>query len=314
MPARTSSASTSSSASAGQATDDLVVELPADRLADSLVTAAASVPGVRVESIRPYAGRDRPVPGAGAAGEAGGQHSPTRRRCSPTGSAGCSGRAGRWCCRPRIRTGSLHGDRPQRCRPGDRHPGHPVVAADAGPRSLQPGRGLGAAGLGQPGHRAGGGAARRDAVLVGRPALRWLASEIIRMSHLASIAATVLDGLTRDRSGPSRCGRLAAAQAMLGQSDPATVSDGCCAGRAATRCRRRPVTRRSGPLRARPPGPAPSSTRKPASSRTGTFSSTALACLLPGDSPTTTNEVFFDTELADLPPRAVIASAASSRL
>jgi hypothetical protein len=33
-----------------------------------------------------------------------------------------------------------------------------------------------------------------NAVLVGRPALRWLASEIIRMSHLVSIAATVLDG------------------------------------------------------------------------------------------------------------------------
>jgi hypothetical protein len=34
----------------------------------------------------------------------------------------------------------------------------------------------------------------RNAVLVGRPAMRWLASEIIRMSHLVSIAATVLDG------------------------------------------------------------------------------------------------------------------------
>jgi hypothetical protein len=34
----------------------------------------------------------------------------------------------------------------------------------------------------------------RNAILVGRPALRWLASEIIRLSHLASIAATVLDG------------------------------------------------------------------------------------------------------------------------
>ena len=32
------------------------------------------------------------------------------------------------------------------------------------------------------------------ALLVGRPTLRWLASEIIRLSHLASIAATVIDG------------------------------------------------------------------------------------------------------------------------
>jgi hypothetical protein len=41
----------------GRATDDLVVELPPDKLADSLVSAAATVEGVRVESIRPYAGQ-----------------------------------------------------------------------------------------------------------------------------------------------------------------------------------------------------------------------------------------------------------------
>lgn len=42
--------------SPGFAVDDLVVDLPPDRLADSLVTAALGVEGVRVESIRPYAG------------------------------------------------------------------------------------------------------------------------------------------------------------------------------------------------------------------------------------------------------------------
>jgi len=42
--------------SPGYAVDDMVVELPSDRLADSLVTAALSVRGVSVESIRPYAG------------------------------------------------------------------------------------------------------------------------------------------------------------------------------------------------------------------------------------------------------------------
>src|SRR5689334_11499629 len=36
----------------GRATDDLVVELPPGRLADSLVTAASSVEGVQVASIR----------------------------------------------------------------------------------------------------------------------------------------------------------------------------------------------------------------------------------------------------------------------
>lgn len=40
----------------GEAVDDLVVDLPPDRLADSLITAALGVEGVRVESIRPYAG------------------------------------------------------------------------------------------------------------------------------------------------------------------------------------------------------------------------------------------------------------------
>jgi hypothetical protein len=41
---------------AGVAVDDVVVELPSDRVADSLITAVSAVPGVRVESLRPYAG------------------------------------------------------------------------------------------------------------------------------------------------------------------------------------------------------------------------------------------------------------------
>jgi hypothetical protein len=40
----------------GLAVDDIVVDLPADRLPDSLITAARAVPGVEVESLRPYAG------------------------------------------------------------------------------------------------------------------------------------------------------------------------------------------------------------------------------------------------------------------
>ena len=48
--------------------------------------------------------------------------------------------------------------------------------------------------------------------------------------------------------------------------------------------------------------------------RIGTLSSTALSYFEPGESPTTTNEVFFDTEPATLPPREVIASAAVSRV
>jgi hypothetical protein len=40
----------------GVAVDDLVVALPSGRLPDSLITVAQSVPGVRVESLRPFAG------------------------------------------------------------------------------------------------------------------------------------------------------------------------------------------------------------------------------------------------------------------
>ncbi|MCW2694967.1 MAG: hypothetical protein JWR62_52 [Modestobacter sp.] len=40
----------------GVAVDDVVVELPPDRVADSLITAVMAVPGVQVESLRPYAG------------------------------------------------------------------------------------------------------------------------------------------------------------------------------------------------------------------------------------------------------------------
>ena len=40
----------------GVAVDDIVVELPPDRLPDSLITAAQAVPGVQVETLRPFAG------------------------------------------------------------------------------------------------------------------------------------------------------------------------------------------------------------------------------------------------------------------
>ncbi|WP_116452724.1 ACT domain-containing protein [Blastococcus litoris] len=40
----------------GVAVDDVVVDLPHGRLPDSLITAAQAVPGVSVESLRPFAG------------------------------------------------------------------------------------------------------------------------------------------------------------------------------------------------------------------------------------------------------------------
>jgi hypothetical protein len=40
----------------GVAVDDVVVDLPPDRLPDSLITAVRTVPGVEVETLRPFAG------------------------------------------------------------------------------------------------------------------------------------------------------------------------------------------------------------------------------------------------------------------
>ena len=40
----------------GVAVDDVVVDLPRGRLPDSLITAVTTVPGVQVESLRPFAG------------------------------------------------------------------------------------------------------------------------------------------------------------------------------------------------------------------------------------------------------------------
>ncbi|MEX5717655.1 ACT domain-containing protein [Geodermatophilus maliterrae] len=42
--------------SGGVAVDDVVVELPRDRLPDSLITVVQAVPGVQVEALRPFAG------------------------------------------------------------------------------------------------------------------------------------------------------------------------------------------------------------------------------------------------------------------
>lgn len=40
----------------GIAVDDVVVELPEDRVVDGIITAVMTVPGVQVESLRPFAG------------------------------------------------------------------------------------------------------------------------------------------------------------------------------------------------------------------------------------------------------------------
>jgi len=178
--------------SAGQATDDLVVELPPDKLADSLVTAAASVEGVRVESIRPYAGvidpfrelelleklaisaEDGPVVLADGVCRL--------FRCgwalvlqAPEHDGGESTVLARSSAAPEIDTLAAPWWPPSPARALDAQ----EAWAPQGWATLD--TELAVVPLG------------RKAILVGRPALRWLASEIIRLSHLASIATTVLD-------------------------------------------------------------------------------------------------------------------------
>lgn len=172
----------------GHAVDDLVIDLPPDKLADSLVTAAATVPGVQVESIRPYAGQidphrelelldnlaDRPseslvllaegVARVFRAGWALVLAEPVDRVATVL-SAGSSA--------PEVKTLTVPWWPPKPAR---------TLAPDAdwAPADWDRlGTELAVAPLGQ------------GALLVGRPALRWLPSELVRLQHLAAIAATV---------------------------------------------------------------------------------------------------------------------------
>lgn len=182
----------------GQVVDDLVVDLPSERLADSLVSAAASVAGVQVESIRPYAGRIDPhreleLLDALAA------------RPADAAPALADGVA-------RIfRAGWALVLRPVAERAGV--PWLAVTAASAAAPELselaapwwppKPARCLDVD-LDSPGSWAPAvwttlatelavSPLGEGALLVGRPALRWLPSELIRLAHLAGIAASVAD-------------------------------------------------------------------------------------------------------------------------
>jgi hypothetical protein len=179
--------------SAGQATDDLVVELPPDRLADSLVSAAASVPGVRVESIRPYAGVIDPFREL----ELLEQLAVSRDDAPAVLADGV--------CRLFRAGWVLMLQAPQ----SDGAPAVVLARSPAAPeltllpspwwppvpaRTLEPDGSWAPADWANLDTELAVVPLGSNALLVGRPALRWLASEIIRLSHLASIAATVLDG------------------------------------------------------------------------------------------------------------------------
>ncbi|PZS36423.1 MAG: amino acid-binding protein [Pseudonocardiales bacterium] len=174
--------------SPGCAIDDLVLELPPERLADSLVSAAATVPGVRVESIRPYAGQLDPhrelelldklaatpeepllvladgvarifrggwalVLDAPADGQA-------KVLAASSGAPEIASLPTPWW--PPAPTRMLSADTDWAPKDWDRLGTELAVAP------------LGGA-----------------ALLVGRPAMRWLPAEMLRLQHLAAIAATV---------------------------------------------------------------------------------------------------------------------------
>jgi hypothetical protein len=174
--------------SPGRAVDDFVVELPTGRLPDSLVTAAASVPGVRVESIRSYAGQLDPhrelellenlgsdpaaslhlladgVARVFRAGWALVLAPPDHGLSTVLATGGAA---------PEVTQLSVPWWPPTQTRHLD--------ADDtwAPPEWVRMGTELAITPLGDAG------------VLVGRPALRWTASELVRLQHLAAIAATV---------------------------------------------------------------------------------------------------------------------------
>jgi hypothetical protein len=177
----------------GHATDDLVVELPPDRLADSLVTAASSVEGVRVESIRPYAGLIDPFRELELLEKLAANHDDAPFILADG------------VCRL-FRSGWAL----VLSEPAEEHRAATVLARSSAAPEIEvldtpwwppsPGRPLSSEEEWAPADWAALGTelavvplGSQAAILVGRPALRWLASEIMRMSYLSSIASTVLE-------------------------------------------------------------------------------------------------------------------------
>lgn len=174
----------------GTATDDFVIVLPPDRLPDTLVSAAASVDGVHVESIRPYAGvidahRELQLLdslgslGQGAASAtvlADGVARVFRAGWALVLGAPVSGQAAvlaRGGAAPELDSLPVPWWPPVPTRPLD-------AAESWAPADWDRlGTELAVTALGS------------AALLVGRPTLRWVPSELVRLQYLAAIAAGV---------------------------------------------------------------------------------------------------------------------------
>ncbi|HSY15585.1 MAG TPA: ACT domain-containing protein [Jatrophihabitantaceae bacterium] len=174
--------------SPGFAVDDLVVELPTDKLADSLVTAAATIAGVTVESIRPYAGQIDPHRELELLEKLAAQPADTfpllaegAARIFRAGWAlvlgrpvdGISDVSAASAAAPELST-----------LPAPWWPAVPARTLDV-EQAWVP-RDWAAVGTELAVTPLGG-----RALLLGRPALRWLPGELIRLNHLAGIAASV---------------------------------------------------------------------------------------------------------------------------
>ncbi len=170
------------------ATDDFVVELPPDKLADSLVSAAAAVEGVHVESIRPYAGHIDPHrelellealavnPAASLAVLCDGAARVFRAGWALVLAAPTAGRSrvlARGGAAPELDDLEVPWWPPRPARVLDATGGW--APADWARLDTE----LAVTPLGD------------AALLVGRPALRWLPSELVRLAHLAAIADSV---------------------------------------------------------------------------------------------------------------------------
>ena len=174
--------------SPGSAVDDFVVELPPDKLADSLVSAAVTVAGVKVESIRPYAGQIDPHRELELLDALGGD---------PDSSMGVLAdgvarvfRAG-WAL---VLAPPVAGQA-QVLASGGAAPELVSLAAPWWPptpaRPLSPDDDWVPSDWGRLGTELAVSPLGELALLIGRPTLRWLPSELVRLQHLAAIAATV---------------------------------------------------------------------------------------------------------------------------
>ena len=188
--------------------------LPPGGLADALLTSAQSVPGVVVESLRPYGGgsglhRDLELVEELAAAPEQGlallvDHAPGVFRAGWARAARAGRRRRPSCCAPARRRPGTAG--PRGCR-GCRWP-----RARAGGRA----RGVGARAVGGARHGAGGRAGRPpgrgpcwSAARAGRASAT---SEVLRLAHLAGIAATRRGrrrGRARGQHAPARPDALA---------------------------------------------------------------------------------------------------------